>query len=87
MFLKTLQRERSKAVVDLDERGFGGSLASLPFTSLHGNLMTEIFNGQTIRQAGPQAAGFSRDINSINDWVQEVHIHAKLRCIFTEKSK
>ena len=31
VYLRTLQ-ERSKAVADLDERGFGGSLSGLPFT-------------------------------------------------------
>ena len=66
LYLRTLQRERSKAVADLDERGFGGSLSGLPFTSLHGGL---IFNGQTKHQAGPHAAGFSTDINKVNDWV------------------
>ena len=38
VYLRTLQ---SKAVADLDERGFGGSLSRLPFTSLHGNLIID----------------------------------------------
>ena len=87
MYWRTLQRERSKAVADLDERGFGGFPSGLPFTSLHGDLITEIFNGQTKRQAGPHAAGFSTDLNKVNDWVRTAHIHAKLRCIFTNKIK
>ena len=28
-------------MTDLDERGFGGSLSGLPFTSLHGNLIID----------------------------------------------
>ena len=87
VYLRTLQRERSKAVADLNEQGFGVSLSGLPFTSLHGDLITEIFIGQTKRQAGPHAAGFSTDINKVNDWVRTAHIHTKLRCIFTEKIK
>ena len=67
VYLRTLQSERSKTVADLDERGFGGPLSGQPFTSLHGDLITEIFNGQTKRQAGPHAAGFSTDINKVND--------------------
>ena len=67
VYLRTLQNEQSKAVADLDEQGFGGPLSSLPFTSLDGHLITEIFNGQTKRQAGPHAAGFSTDINKVND--------------------
>ena len=35
MYLRTIQSEWSKAVVDLDERGFGGSLSGLPSTSLN----------------------------------------------------
>ena len=36
MYLRTIQSKRSKDVVDLDERGFDGSLSGLPLTSLHG---------------------------------------------------
>ena len=89
VYLRTLLSERSKAGADLDERGFGGSLSGLPFKSLHGDLITEIFNGHAKRQADPHAASFSTDINKVNDWVRTAHIHAKLRlrCIFTEKIK
>ena len=50
-------------MADLDERGLGDSLSGLPFTSLLGDLITEIFNDQTKRQAGSYAVGFSTDIN------------------------
>ena len=40
VYLRILQRERSKAVADLNERGFGVSLSGLPFTSLHCDLIT-----------------------------------------------
>ena len=53
-------------------------LSGLPFTSLDGDLITELFNGQTKRQEGPHAVGFSKDIIKVNDWVQTAHIHAKL---------
>ena len=36
MYLRTIQNERSKAVVDLDERDFGRSLSGLPSASLSG---------------------------------------------------
>ena len=49
MYPKILQRERSKAVADLDEQDFGGSVSGLPFTSLHEDLITEIFNVQKKR--------------------------------------
>ena len=50
---------------------------SLPFTSLHGDFIMEIFNGQTKCQAGSHIAGFSTDRNKVNDWVKTAHIHAK----------
>ena len=40
-------------MIDLTQRGFGGSLSGDLFSCLHGDLVTEIFNGQTKRQAGP----------------------------------
>ena len=69
-------------MADLDEQDFGGSVSGLPFTSLHEDLITEIFNVQKECQAGPHAAGFSTDISKVNDWVRTAHIHAKLCCIF-----
>ena len=75
MYTRALQSERSKAVADLDERGLGDSLSGLPFTSLLGDLITEIFNYQTKRQAGTYAVGFSTDINkekSENLWVRRI---------------
>ena len=55
VYLRTLQSKRSKAVADLDEQSLGGSLSGLAFTSLHGNLITGIFNGQAKCQAGPHS--------------------------------
>ena len=66
VYLRILQSKQSKAVADLDEQSLGGSLSDLPVTSLHDNLITEIFNSQTKRMAGPHAAGFSIDINEVN---------------------
>ena len=85
VYLRTLQRDWSKAVAGLDEIGLDGFLSGLPFSSLHGDLTTEIFNGQTKLQAGPHAAGVSTDINKVNNWVQTTHLHAKLQCTFTKK--
>ena len=87
VYLRTLQSKQRKAVIDLDEQVLGGSLLGLPFTSLHGDLITEILNGQTKRQAGELAAGFSIDINKVTDWVRTAHIHVKIRCTSTEKIK
>ena len=88
VYFRTLKGKQRKVVADLDERGFGGSLSGLPFTSLHGELITEIFNSQTKHQAGPHAAGFSTDIIKVNEWVKQltsmqsydVYLPRKLNC-------
>ena len=51
-------------MTDLDEQGFGDSASGLPFTRLHGYLITEIFNDQAKLHAGPNAAGFTTDIDT-----------------------
>ena len=85
VYLRSLQSKRSKIVADLDEQSLGGCFTGLPFTSLHGNLITEIFNSQTKQQAGPNAAGFSININNVSDSIQLTRIHAKLRVYLPRK--
>ena len=74
-------------MANFDERGFVGSLSVLSFVSLHGDLITEIFNNQMKRQAGSHATGFSTNTIKVKDWVRTAHIRAKLQCIFIEKIK
>ena len=54
-------------MADVCERGSDMSLSGRPFTSLHGDFVTEIFNGQTNITASPHSAGFSTDVNKVND--------------------
>ena len=46
---------------------------------IHGDLVTEVFNGQTKRQAGPHRLGFSNNVDQVNKWIKTANIHAKLR--------
>ena len=69
VYLRELQRFNSNAMVNLMQRGFGGSLSCDLFSCLHGVLITEIFNGQTKRQSSPHCAGFSTDIAKVNTWL------------------
>ena len=59
VYLRFLEANNILATSHLKERGFGGSLSGQPFLAIHGDLVTEIFNDQTKRQAGPHASGFS----------------------------
>ena len=63
VYLQELQRINSKAIIGLTQRD---SLLGDSFSCLHGDLITEIFNGQTKRQASPHCAGFSTDISKVN---------------------
>ena len=64
-------------MMDLTYRGFSGSLSGDSFCCLHGDLITEIFNGQTKRQAGSHCAGFSKILLRLT--------HGLLHLIFIQK--
>ena len=52
---------------------------------MYGDLLTEIFNDQTKRQAGPHSSSFSTNIDTVNDWVNTTLIHAQIRAVFSKK--
>ena len=56
-----------------------------PLSVIHGDHVTEIFNGQTKRQAGHHASGVSANIDTVNDWVNTAHIHAQIRAVVSKK--
>ena len=85
VYLQELQRIDSNAMMDLTQRGFDDSLSGDSFSCLHGDLVTEIFNGQTKRPTGSHCAGFSTDIAKVNTWVATSHIHGKVRKTYSEK--
>ena len=83
--MRDLQKRNHPAIKDLSERGFGCSITGQAFSNLHGDLITEIFNGQTKRQAGPHRTGVSMDIEQVNRWIKTSHIYAKLRLEVSKK--
>ena len=50
-----------------------------PFSTIHGDLITELFNKETKGTGGPFRAGFSTNSEAVNKWVHTIHIHAVLR--------
>ena len=78
-YLLHLKQANHRAFLDLKEKGMGGSISGQKFSSIHGDLVTELFNKETKGTAGPFRAGFSSDIDSVNNWVNTIHIHAMLR--------
>lgn len=87
VYLQNLQEVSHPAIDDLVNRGLGGSLSGSPFSSIHGDLITEVFNGETKRQAGPHRSGFSTNVEAVNTWIKTAHIHAKVRQTFCQKIK
>ena len=61
------------------EGSIGGSISGDPFSTIPGDLITELFNKETKGTGGPFRAGFSTNIEAVNKWVRTIHIHAKLR--------
>ena len=67
-YLNNLKISNPQAYEDLLNRLFGGSITGQSFSTIHGDLITELFNGQTKGTAGPFRAGFSTDIGVVNSW-------------------
>ena len=69
------------------EREMLKSCFAFDHISIHGGLITEVFNGQTKRQAGPHRSRFSTNPVAVNTWIKMTHFHAKMRETFAEKIK
>ena len=57
------------------------------FSTIHGDLVTEVFNGETKRQPGPHRLGYSTNSDAVNERVTTAHVHAKLKEKLNEKIK
>ena len=79
VFLRDLERKNHPAIADLKQKGFGGSLSGNKFSSIHGDLITEIFNGETKRNSGPFRAGYGSDPMKMNARIKTSHLHARLQ--------
>ena len=84
VYLSDLEAKGDPAIDNLIKRGIGGSLSGDKFSSIHGDLITEVFNGETKPQAGPHRSGFSTNVDAVNTWIKTTHIHAKLRKKFND---
>ena len=78
-YLMHLKQTGHDAYKELKIKGIGGSITGEKFSAIHGDLITELYNKETKGTAGPFRAGFSTDIEAVNNWVNTIHIHALLR--------
>ena len=65
--VRSMEQQNHLAIQNLKGNGFGGSISGEPFSSIHGDLITELFNKETKGTRGPMRAGFStnHDISSV----------------------
>ena len=84
VYLSDLEAKGDPAIDNSIKRGIGGTLSGDKFSSIHGDLTTEVFNGETERQAGPNGSGFSTNVDAVNTWIKTTHIHAKVRKKFND---
>lgn len=52
VYLRNLERDDHPSIMDLKARGLGGSLSGEKFSNIHGDLITEVFNGETKKKRG-----------------------------------
>lgn len=76
----------SKALATtLKIKGFGASIGGEKFSSIHGDLVTELFSKETKGTAGPFRAGFSTNTEAVNTCVRTIHLHNNLHKTFREQ--
>ena len=84
VYLSDLEAKGDPANDNLIKRGIRESLSGDKFSSIHGDLITEGFSGETKRQAGPHISGFSTNVDAVNTCIKTTYIHTKLRKKFND---
>ena len=77
--LYSLTNEKKEQFNELKEKGFGASLTGDVFSTIHGDLVTKLFNKETKGTSGPFRCSFSTNTDSVNTWVDTIHIHTMLK--------
>ena len=57
VYLRYMEEQSHPAFGELKAKGFGESIGGKPFSSIHGDLMTELFNKETKGTPGPFRCG------------------------------
>ena len=88
--VKLLDIKRNHPAIwdDLLQNGFGGSISGEPFSTVHGDLITETtINREVKTRGGPMQGGFSTDITAVDTFMKTSHIIANLRVKLKERLK
>jgi hypothetical protein len=84
--LQHVKENHKDAWKDLVEIGFGGSLSGQPFSTIHGDLITETkINREVKVRVGPMQGGYSTSESTVDTFVKTSHIMAKLRSALKER--
>jgi hypothetical protein len=70
---------------DLVQSGFGGSISGEPFSTINGDLITEITINREVKVRGrPIQGGYSTSEQTTDTFIKTSHIMAKLRATLKE---
>lgn len=84
--LQNLKMNHQDAWNDLVENGFGGSLSGKPFSTIHGDLITETTINREVKvRGGPMQGGYSTNEQAMDTFIKTSHIMAKLRSLLKER--
>ena len=81
-----LQIKTEAAWENLVEDGFGGSLTGLPFSTIHGDLITETTINREVKvRGGPKRDGINTSESTNDSFIKTRHLMAKIRAKLKEK--
>ena len=84
--LTNLHQTNPAAWQDLKENGFGGSLSGGPFSTVHGDFITEVTVNREVKvRGGPMQGGFSTSLKAEDTFIKTSHLMAKVRTALKEK--
>eukprot|EP00795_Rhopilema_esculentum_P004685 gene4685-20973_t len=84
--LLDIKRNHATIWQDLLENGYGGSVSVESFSTMNGDLITEMtINREVTARGGPMQGGFSTDITAVDTFMKTSHFIANLRMKLKER--
>ena len=84
--LTNLHQTNPDAWAELRENGFGGSLSGGPFSSVHGDYITEVTINREVKvRGGPLQGGYSTSLKAEDNFIKTSHLMARVRAALKEK--
>ncbi|KAG1692278.1 Glutamate receptor ionotropic, kainate 1 [Nymphon striatum] len=84
--LQDIKSKQDEAWNDLLVNGFGGSVSGKPYSTIHGDLITETTINREVKvRGGPMQGGFSTDEKAVDTFVKTSHFMATVRVKLKER--